>query len=155
MPVAAASVGQVHHAILPSGEPVAVKVQYPGVAKSINSDLATLRSLVLLGGLLPKGLYLDNTIRVARVELAWECDYKRESENSERMRELLKLHEGFKVPKVIKELSTKQVLTTEFVEGLPIGETGSLPQAVRDSVCSKRIYNEWLLHKVDALFHLR
>ncbi|TPX30955.1 hypothetical protein SmJEL517_g05609 [Synchytrium microbalum] len=134
VPIAAASIGQVHRATLPSGEAVAVKVQYPGVATSINSDLSTLRSLVLLGGLLPKGLYLDNTIRVARVELGWECDYLREAENSSRMRTLLKGDSGFVVPKVVEELSTSQVLTSEFVEGVPIGETGKLSQAIRDSI---------------------
>ncbi|TPX55046.1 hypothetical protein SeMB42_g00034 [Synchytrium endobioticum] len=134
IPIAAASIGQVHRAILPSGTPVAVKVQYPGVARSINSDLATLRSLVLLGGLLPKGLYLDNTIRVARIELGWECDYQREAANSTRMRNLLIGDKGYSVPKVMDDLTTSQVLTTEFVEGVPIGETGKLSQGVRDRI---------------------
>ncbi|KAJ3404838.1 putative aarF domain-containing protein kinase 4 [Chytridiales sp. JEL 0842] len=140
MPIAAASIGQVHKAILHSGKPVAVKVQYPGVAASIESDLDYLRALALMGSFLPKGMYLDNTIRVARVELKAECDYKREAEAVERFRKLLGIHgtkptkEGFYVPKVIEEVSTESVLTTEFVEGVPVGKVVDLPQHVRDSI---------------------
>ena len=77
-PIAAASIGQVHSAILKSnGERVAVKVQYPGVANSIDSDLNNLAVLLTASRLLPKGLYLEKTIANARTELAWECNYIR------------------------------------------------------------------------------
>jgi aarF domain-containing kinase len=75
IPMAAASIGQVHGAILKStGRRVAVKVQYPGVADSIDSDLNNLSILLTASRLLPKGLYLEKTIANARTELAWECD---------------------------------------------------------------------------------
>ncbi|TPX63725.1 hypothetical protein SpCBS45565_g06411 [Spizellomyces sp. 'palustris'] len=134
MPIAAASIGQVHRATLLDGQPVAVKVQYPGVANSIDNDLDNLRALILFSNFLPKGLYLDNTIRVARKELAWECDYKREAEAMEKFRDLIKGLRGFNVPKVISNLTTAQVLTTEFVEGLPVGSFSNLPQRIRDSI---------------------
>ena len=60
------------------GRAVAVKIQYPGIADSIDSDLNNLSLLLTASRLLPKGLYLDKTIEVARMELGWECDYIRE-----------------------------------------------------------------------------
>ncbi|KAJ3317641.1 putative aarF domain-containing protein kinase 4 [Boothiomyces sp. JEL0866] len=128
IPIAAASIGQVHQAKLKTGETVAVKIQYPGVVESIDSDLDNLIMLLSLGQLLPKGLYLDNTVRVARNELKMECDYKREAESMQRFQDLIKtenLEKMFHVPKVYKELSTEKVLVTEFVYGKPIDTLGS------------------------------
>ena len=143
-PIAAASIGQVHKAKLHSGQDVAVKVQYPGVANSIDSDLTYLRSLALMGSFLPKGLYLDNTIRVAKIELKAECNYVREAESMIRFRNLLGLdntstssflpRNGFNVPKVVKELSTSLLLTTDFIHGVPIGTVSYLPQEKRDEI---------------------
>ncbi|KAI9008072.1 ABC1 family-domain-containing protein [Gaertneriomyces semiglobifer] len=134
MPIAAASIGQVHKAVLKNGRTVAVKVQYPGVANSIDSDLDNLRTLILFSNFLPKGLYLDNTIRVARKELAWECDYLREAEGMRRFAELTRGSSGLSVPSVHFDLSTRQVLTTDFVNGLPIGSLSDLPQHTRNSI---------------------
>lgn len=73
IPIAAASIGQVHKAKLLDGTPVAVKIQYPGVAESIESDLQNLQTLVNVTNLLPPGLFLDNIIKVASTELTLEC----------------------------------------------------------------------------------
>ncbi|KAJ3213894.1 hypothetical protein HDU67_002348 [Dinochytrium kinnereticum] len=144
MPIAAASIGQVHKAVLrcpSSGDhrSVAVKVQYPGVAKSIDSDLDYLRALATMGSILPKGMYLDNTIRVARLELGWECDYVREAESIVRFRELVEKSglTGFNVPKVFGEVSTGSVLVTDFVEGVSIGKVGHLSQERRNEIGEK------------------
>jgi aarF domain-containing kinase len=136
VPVAAASIGQVHRAVLPDGRAVAVKVQYPGVAESINSDLVNLRRLLLLGDFLPRGLYLDNIIDVAREELSAECDYVREATSQERFRGLLAGDLAITVPEVIRELSTKRVLVTSWLEGMPIDQVieAGLPQEVRDHI---------------------
>jgi aarF domain-containing kinase len=148
IPFAAASIGQVHYAQLHSGQRVAVKVQYPGVATSIRSDLKNLRLLVTFNSLLPKGLYLDNTIRVAEKELLWEVDYQREAENITTFRELLTKSQErtkgdhvfaprktfFDLPSVVNELSTKCVLTTEYIEGVPLSKLTDYPQDVRDRV---------------------
>ena len=137
VPVAAASIGQVHRAVLTTGEEVAVKIQYPGVLESIDSDLSNLSMLLNVGQLLPKGLYLDNTLRVARKELTLECDYIREANAMERFSELLqksKLEKYFKVPIVYRELSTKSILTTEFVHGVTVDQTVSLDQDARDII---------------------
>ena len=136
-PVAAASIGQVHKAILPDGQPVAVKVQYPGVLESIDSDLNNLSMLLKLGNLLPKGLYLENTLRVARKELRAECDYVREAQSMERFAEFLEqsnLRDYFKVPILYRNLSTRFIITSEFVDGVTIENTLALDQDARDTI---------------------
>ncbi|KAG6586839.1 Atypical/ABC1/ABC1-A protein Kinase [Phytophthora cinnamomi] len=86
VPIAAASIGQVHRATLLNGERVAIKIQYPGVAESIGSDLSNLKRLVTYTNILPRGLYIDEIIRVGKEELTAECDYLTEAENQERFR---------------------------------------------------------------------
>ncbi|KAK2749449.1 hypothetical protein FQN57_006383 [Myotisia sp. PD_48] len=134
IPMAAASIGQVHGAILKeTGQRVAVKVQYPGVADSIDSDLNNLSILLTASRLLPKGLYLDKTIANARTELAWECDYIREAECGHKFRELLKDEtDTFVVPEIISSASGKQVLTMERLDGIAVTRINSFTQAQRD-----------------------
>lgn len=136
-PIAAASIGQVHKATLPDGRLVAVKVQYPGVANSISSDLSNLSLLLTASRLLPKGLYLNKTIENARLELAWECDYVREAENTNKFRELVGDSDIFTVPAVIQECSGKQVLTTEFLDGVGIAKSQAYSQELRDFLGSE------------------
>ncbi|OQE21667.1 hypothetical protein PENSTE_c011G04998 [Penicillium steckii] len=133
VPMAAASIGQVHSAILKStGKPVAVKVQYPGVADSIDSDLNNLSILLTASRLLPRGLYLDKTIANARTELAWECDYIREAEAASRFRTLLKDDPVFVVPEIMPEASGKQVLTMEMLDGIAVTKIQDFSQSQRD-----------------------
>lgn len=133
IPMAAASIGQVHSAVLKrTGKPVAVKVQYPGVADSIDSDLNNLSILLNASRLLPRGLYLDKTIANARVELAWECDYLREAECGARFRQLLQNDPVFVVPEVMSEASGKQVLTMEMLEGVAVTKIQDFSQEQRD-----------------------
>ena len=133
VPIAAASIGQVHSAVLKStGQPVAVKVQYPGVADSIDSDLNNLSILLTASRLLPKGLYLDKTIANARTELAWECDYIREAEGANHFRKLLANDPVFIVPEIIPEASGKQVLTMEMLNGITVTRIADFTQSQRD-----------------------
>ncbi|XP_052249461.1 atypical kinase COQ8B, mitochondrial-like [Dreissena polymorpha] len=131
-PFAAASIGQVHRAIKLDGKNVAMKIQYPGVAKSIDSDINNLMSILNVWNFIPKGLYVDSVIKVAKKELAWEVDYLREAECSEKFRELLKDDPSYYIPAVSHELTTSQVLTTEYVEGLPLDKCMQLDQETRD-----------------------
>jgi aarF domain-containing kinase len=134
IPLAAASIGQVHSAVLKSnGARVAVKVQYPGVADSIDSDLNNLAVLLTASKLLPKGLFLDKTIANARTELAWECDYIREAECGRRFEGLLQDEKDvFIVPKVYPEASGKQVITMEFMDGIGVTRVQSFTQEQKD-----------------------
>ncbi|CAG8929187.1 unnamed protein product [Penicillium salamii] len=133
VPMAAASIGQVHSAVLKStGKPVAVKIQYPGVADSIDSDLNNLSILLTASRLLPKGLFLDKTIANARTELGWECDYVREAEGANYFRTLLADDPVFVVPEIIDHASGKQVLTMEMLEGITVTRIADFTQAQRD-----------------------
>ncbi|KAF4966718.1 hypothetical protein FSARC_5633 [Fusarium sarcochroum] len=133
-PIAAASIGQVHKATLKNGKRVAVKIQFPGVADSINSDLDNLSILLTATKLLPKGLYLNKTIDNARLELGWECDYERELQCAQRYKELLGSSEKdvFQVPHVYPEASGKQVLTMDFMDGIGVTRITSFTQEQRD-----------------------
>ncbi|PON30254.1 Atypical/ABC1/ABC1-A protein kinase [Trichoderma gamsii] len=133
-PIAAASIGQVHKAVLKSnGKRVAVKIQFPGVADSINSDLDNLGILLTATKLLPKGLYLNKTIDNARLELGWECDYLREAECANRYKQLLRGEEDvFEAPDVYPEASGKQVLTMDFLDGIGVTRVNSFTQEQRD-----------------------
>lgn len=137
VPMAAASIGQVHAAVLAStGMPVAVKIQYPGVSESIDSDLDNISILLTASKMLPKGLYLDKTIANARTELAWECDYEREADCLEKFATLMESEsDTFTIPKVIREASGKGVLTMERLWGTAVTRlVDGLSQERRDFI---------------------
>ncbi|GLD70211.1 aarF domain-containing protein kinase 4-like isoform X1 [Lates japonicus] len=107
-PFAAASIGQVHHGVLKDGREIAMKIQYPGVAESIHSDINNLMSVLKMSVVLPEGLFADSSLEVLQRELAWECDYKREAECAKKFRSLLEGDEFFQVPEVIVRLSGRR-----------------------------------------------
>ncbi|EGR30031.1 hypothetical protein IMG5_144060 [Ichthyophthirius multifiliis] len=117
IPFAAASIGQVHRAKLLDGTDVAVKIQYPGVKESIDSDLNNLKKLMIYTGLFPKQMFLDKLIDYSRLELIQECDYVEEAKKQEQMRKFLKGDKDYNIPMVIKEISTKRILTSELIQG--------------------------------------
>uniref|UniRef100_A0A8D3C3D7 Atypical kinase COQ8A, mitochondrial n=1 Tax=Scophthalmus maximus TaxID=52904 RepID=A0A8D3C3D7_SCOMX len=134
-PFAAASIGQVHLAKMKDGREVAMKIQYPGVAQSINSDVNNLMTVLNISNALPEGLFPEHLIDVMRKELALECDYIREAQCAKKFRELLKDHPFFYVPEVIEELSSSHVLTTELVPGFPLDQAESLTQELKNEIC--------------------
>uniref|UniRef100_A0A674MIC8 Coenzyme Q8B n=1 Tax=Takifugu rubripes TaxID=31033 RepID=A0A674MIC8_TAKRU len=120
-PFAAASIGQVHHGVLKDGREIAVKIQYPGVAESIHSDINNLMSVLKISVILPEGLFADSSLEVLQRELAWECDYKREAECAKRVT-------------VIDELSGTRVLAMELVQGVPLDRCVDLDQETRNQI---------------------
>ncbi|KAL4647396.1 aarF domain-containing protein kinase 4 isoform X1 [Arapaima gigas] len=134
-PFAAASIGQVHHGVLHNGREVALKIQYPGVAESIKSDIDNLMSVLKMSIKLPEGLFPDSSLEVLQRELAWECDYKREAECARRFRTLLEGNSFFYVPEVVDELTGTQVLTMEMVSGVPLDHCVDLEQETRNKIC--------------------
>uniref|UniRef100_A0A8C1P806 Coenzyme Q8B n=2 Tax=Cyprinus carpio TaxID=7962 RepID=A0A8C1P806_CYPCA len=134
-PFAAASIGQVHHGVLPDGREIAMKIQYPGVAESIRSDINNLMSVLKMSVVLPDGLFADSSLEVLQRELAWECDYKREAECAKRFRNLLKGDPVFVVPEVFDELSSRRVITMELVHGVPLDRCVDLNQEIRNEIC--------------------
>lgn len=154
VPIAAASIGQVHRGTLRSGERVAVKIQYPGVADSIESDLLNLKRLVTYTNILPRGLYIDEIIRVGQQELTDECNYALEADNQERFRALVLasgLADACVVPRVHRELCTARVLTTELISGVAVDKVVHLSQAVRDRI-ARRILELTILELFDWRF---
>ncbi|XP_071353575.1 atypical kinase COQ8A, mitochondrial isoform X2 [Trachinotus anak] len=136
-PFAAASIGQVHLARLKDGREVAMKIQYPGVAKSIDSDVNNIMTALSLSNALPDGLFPEHLIEVMSRELALECDYIREAKCAKKFQELLKDHPFFYVPDVIDELSSQHVLTTTLVPGFPLDQATDLSQELRNEICEQ------------------
>ncbi|XP_061537456.1 atypical kinase COQ8B, mitochondrial [Phycodurus eques] len=134
-PFAAASIGQVHHGVLKDGREIAMKIQYPGVAESIHSDINNLMSVLKLSVVLPEGLFADSSLEVLQRELAWECDYEREAECAKKFRSLLEGDSFFQVPEVIDEMSTRRVLAMELVQGVPLDCCVDLDQETRNQIC--------------------
>jgi len=115
---AAASLGQVHRARLKSGERVAVKIQYPGIARAIASDMANLRAIAL-----PLRLTADWSNMVERLEdmramLELEADYEREAANNRRAAALVAGMDEIVVPRVYDEYSSRRILTMDLLEGV-------------------------------------
>ncbi|CAG2106507.1 unnamed protein product [Medioppia subpectinata] len=142
-PFAAASIGQVHRATLPDGLEVAVKIQYPGVADGIESDIKNMLSVLRFGNILPEGLFVENIMRYARKELSWEVDYNREALCQHKYRQLLSTrlnNKGLYVPKVIDQLSTKRVFTSELISGIPVDrleKMDSIPQELKNRIAKQ------------------
>ncbi|GFY98601.1 ABC transporter 1 [Actinidia rufa] len=108
---------QVHRAVTKDGLHVAMKIQYPGVADSIESDIENVKLLLDYTNLIPEKLFLDRAMKVAKEELSRECDYELEATNQKRFRYLLSNMDDFYVPMVLDNISSKRVLTTELVPG--------------------------------------
>ncbi|KAM3968837.1 ubiquinone biosynthesis protein COQ8, mitochondrial [Aphomia sociella] len=136
-PFAAASIGQVHLAVLHNGQEVAMKVQYPGVAKGINSDIDNLVGVMKVWNIFPKGMFIDNIVEVAKKELAWEVDYVREAECTRKFKRLLAPYPEYFVPDVIGELCAAEVITTELIDGMPLDKLFDAPMETRVDIASK------------------
>jgi predicted unusual protein kinase regulating ubiquinone biosynthesis (AarF/ABC1/UbiB family) len=133
-PIAAASIGQVHRARTRDGRELALKVQYPGVARSIDSDVDNVAVLLRLLNLLPLGIHVAGLAAEAKRELHAEADYLAEARHLARFRRLLADEPGLLVPRVHADLTTRRVLAMDFASGEPL-ETlagSAVPQRVRD-----------------------
>ncbi|KAM6038268.1 LOW QUALITY PROTEIN: atypical kinase COQ8B, mitochondrial [Chlamydotis macqueenii] len=135
-PFAAASIGQVHLGVLHDGTQVAVKIQYPGIAQSIRSDMDNLLSLLKMSVALPEGLFAEKALQVLRTELEWECDYCREAACARTFRHLLRDDPFFAVPRVVDDLTASRVLSMELGRGVPLDRCQDLPQELRDQICT-------------------
>jgi predicted unusual protein kinase regulating ubiquinone biosynthesis (AarF/ABC1/UbiB family) len=131
-PVAAASIGQVYRATLHDGRDVAVKVQYPGVAEAVETDLRNANMLLPLVKRLAPGLDAKAIMNELRDRIGEELDYELEAQNHRRVARAFRGHPFMRVPEVVTSMSTRRVLITEFVEGRGFGEVKQLPEAQRD-----------------------
>jgi aarF domain-containing kinase len=115
---AAASLGQVHRATLKSGEKVAVKIQYPGIARTIDADFRNLAALLFPLRLGRGWESIQGSFEEIQRMLQQELDYEREADNLRQVAALFQPEDGIVVPRVYAEYSTKKVLTTEYLPGL-------------------------------------
>ena len=119
-PVAAASVGQVHRAVLRDGGTVAVKVQYPGVDTAIHADLANAEVLYgLFSAFALKGLDVKALVDELRERMGDELDYRIEADHQAEFAVAYRAHPFIRVPDVVQALSTQRVLTSEWIDGRP------------------------------------
>ena len=138
-PIAAASIGQVHKALTRDGEELAIKVQYPGVARSIDSDVDNVMTLLKVAGFAPPELEMGKLMAAAKQQLHEEADYKREGEQMALYRERLADTPGFVVPKLHEGLTRGSILAMTFEDGVSIEELGNEPPERRDAVFGRLI----------------
>ncbi|MCX9148676.1 ABC1 kinase family protein [Erythrobacter sp. WG] len=138
-PIAAASIGQVHKALTRDGEELAIKVQYPGVAKSIDSDVDNVMTLLKVAGFAPPELEMDKLMAAAKQQLHEEADYQREGAQMAMYRERLADVPGFVVPRLHEGLTRGSILAMSFEEGVSIEELGNEPAERRDEVFARLI----------------
>jgi len=139
VPIAAASIGQVHRAITRDGRAVAVKVQYPGIAEMISADLrnvALLRSLLRVAA---PNQDVNALIAELRERIAEELDYQREAENQRMFAAYYDGHPTVNVPKIVDELSTARVVTSDLATGARFAELLTWPQREKD-LAAETIY---------------
>ena len=133
-PLAAASIGQVHEAWLKDGRHLAIKVQYPGVKRSIDSDVDNVAALLRVLPLLPGEADLTPLLGEAKRQLHEEADYRSEATHIREFRELLGDGPDFLLPEVVDELTTDSVLAMTYVSGVPVETLAAAEQVVRDRV---------------------
>jgi predicted unusual protein kinase regulating ubiquinone biosynthesis (AarF/ABC1/UbiB family) len=160
-PIAAASLGQAHLAtIRKTGEQVVVKIQYPGVANAIDSDIATLSRLVAATRLAPNALDLTDVFSELRDMLVRECDYVQERGFTEAFQSRLEGNSRFVVPRVYPEFCAQRVLTTRYEPGFSVAspEVQALSQARRNALGKAFVdlfvteFFDWKLVQTDPHF---
>jgi predicted unusual protein kinase regulating ubiquinone biosynthesis (AarF/ABC1/UbiB family) len=129
---AAASIGQVHRGILHDGRRVALKIQYPGVAEALESDLRNASMIMRLARAIAPGLDAKEVAAELRLRVMEELDYEYEAQSQRSFARAYRDHPFIYVPDVLTRLSRRRVLVTEYVEGLQFPQVKELPEADRD-----------------------
>ncbi len=158
VPLAAASIGQVHSAVLKTGEKVVVKVQRPEIGKIISTDISL---LAFLAGLMEK--YIPETRMISPKTivdeffrtLSYELDFVVEANNMGKMAQNLSIFPDIVIPKVYKELSTHKILTLEKLEGIPVNDIKAIEASGidRKHICKIGALAFFRSVMIDGLFH--
>jgi predicted unusual protein kinase regulating ubiquinone biosynthesis (AarF/ABC1/UbiB family) len=138
-PIAAASIGQVHRAITLDGRAVAVKVQYPGIAETIAADLRNVALLRRMLRITAPAQDVDALIAELRERVAEELDYRREAASQRRFAAYYEGHPTIHVPRIVGDLSTRRVITSELSDGARFAELSGWTQQERD-LAAETIY---------------
>jgi predicted unusual protein kinase regulating ubiquinone biosynthesis (AarF/ABC1/UbiB family) len=131
-PIAAASIGQVYRAKLNDGRPVAVKVQYPGVAAAVRADMQNLGLILRLAKRIAPGIDPKAIGEEIRDRIHEELDYELEAQNQRALARIFRGHPFILIPKVVTRLSRERVLVTDYIEGNTFEELKAFPQEHRD-----------------------
>ncbi len=140
-PIASASIGQVHTATTQDGRELALKIQYPGVAESIDSDVSNLAAALKTARILPIGLDIDGIIEQAKKQLEQEADYLAEARYLRRYKELLGDDPRYRVPDLVEQLTTPRILAMERLFGVPLEDLAGTDhsQQQRDDIGSRLV----------------
>jgi predicted unusual protein kinase regulating ubiquinone biosynthesis (AarF/ABC1/UbiB family) len=138
-PIAAASIGQVHRATARDGRDLALKIQYPGVAKSIDSDVDNMAMFMQMANILPVEVDISGIMAEVKRQLREEADYQTEAKHLETYRRLIRDDPAFVVPRAHQDLTTRRILAMDYMTGDPIEslEGRGVTQAVRDRCGTK------------------
>jgi predicted unusual protein kinase regulating ubiquinone biosynthesis (AarF/ABC1/UbiB family) len=131
VPIASASIGQVHRAITTDGRAVAVKIQYPGVAEAMAADLDNTDLMARALTLLFPSLDPASLVGEVRARLAEELDYRHEAAQQRLFADFYRGHPFITIPDVVEELSSRRVLTTDLAEGVRLDEVADWPERDR------------------------
>ena len=145
-PFASASIGQVHKATLKNGPEVAIKIQFPNIRATIKNDLKSLKFFVNKLGILPVGFNVDHYLQLCEEQLLTESNYRLEAENIYKYSELCRSKDYFKVPKVLDNLSTDEILTMSFEDGSELSSDILLEKSEKNKLATKLI--ELLLDEI-------
>jgi predicted unusual protein kinase regulating ubiquinone biosynthesis (AarF/ABC1/UbiB family) len=139
VPIAAASIGQVHRAITLDGRAVAVKVQYPGIAETIEADLGNVGLLRRMLKITAPSQDVDALLAELRERITEELDYRAEARNQQLFARYYEGHPTIHVPGIVEELSTRRLVTSDLADGARFAELSSWSQAERD-LAAETIY---------------
>src|SRR6266566_1321759 len=138
-PIAAASIGQVHRAITRDGRAVAVKVQYPGIAETVEADLGNVALLRRMLKITAPMQDVDALLAELRERVTEELDYRREARNQQMFARYYAGHPTIGVPGIVPELCTRRVVTSDLADGARFAELVTWPQAER-ALAAETIY---------------
>ena len=133
-PMAAASIGQVHAAVTQDNRHLALKIQYPGIRQSIDSDVDNVATLLRVTRLLPAKLELEPLLQEAKRQLHEEADYLREAWYLQRFAALLETAPEFQLPGLYADLCRDNILAMDRLEGKPVESLNTAAQTTRDRV---------------------
>jgi predicted unusual protein kinase regulating ubiquinone biosynthesis (AarF/ABC1/UbiB family) len=133
-PIAAASIGQVYRATLPGGRPVAVKVQYPGVAAAVRADMQNLGLILRLAKRIAPGMDPKAIGAEIRSRIQEELDYELEAQNQRTLARVYRNHPFIVIPEVVTSLSRERLMVSEFVSGTGFEALKRYPHEERDRI---------------------
>jgi ubiquinone biosynthesis protein len=154
-PLASASLGQVHEALLPDGTHVAVKVQHRNIERITRLDLRTIRRIMRIVQLFVPVRGLDAYYHQIRQMIAEELDFLREADNIDKIAHNFEKDPSVVFPKVVREYSTRRVLTSSFLDGVKVWDIAALDAAGvdRKALAKKIVRTYCQMIFVDGVYH--